>query len=104
VALEVVHSLLYLKATFVTRGSGVRGAKLGGRHPSACERPILLEFLGRQALELNPPGDRLPLEVKHGVDSRDFYPPVSPFHRLFNQPRVVAGHHNVLVAVFNICI
>ena len=63
---------------------------------------IALSFGSAETVELDSVRDRLPLEVEHGVNRRNLYPPLSPFKSLANQIGVVASDNDVLVAILNI--
>ena len=54
--------------------------------------------------KLDPRGDRLPLEVEHGVDWLDFYPPRPPLEGSPDQSRVVSIHDDKLVTVLDVCV
>jgi len=49
-------------------------------------------------------GKGLPPEIEKGMDGLDFDPPTSSFKCLSNELRIIAGHYDILIAIFDVCI
>jgi len=49
-------------------------------------------------------GKGLPPEIEEGMDGLDFDPPTSSFKCLSYELRIIAGHYDILIAIFDVCI